>query len=105
MSMLTTTLKPPLPIAVKQGDTWIWSFTDSLFQSEGLPELEDLGFDYASDPSILEHDCLLIVDGPDDTVAVHLTALRDNADVAGLETRLRQNCTECQIEFLALLPA
>lgn len=70
-----------------------------------VTELEDLGFDYASDPAISEHDVLLIVDGPGDQVAVHLTATRDDADVAGCEQRLRQTCVDCEIEFLALAPA
>jgi len=41
---------------------FIWTFRDAAFQSEMLPSLEDLGFDYASDPQPANdgHDVLWI---------------------------------------------
>jgi hypothetical protein len=101
------TTAPNLPIdRVKREVQYIWSFRDDAFQSEMLPDLADLGFDYISHPQYAAdgYDVLLIaIDG--DQVAIPLTATRDAPDSTGLELRLRQLCTDCQLEFLALAPS
>ena len=70
-----------------------------------LADIEAYGYDYTNQPLQANGCDVLQIQIEGDQVAIGFTATRAAPDREGLEALLRQLCTDCGLEFIALAPA